>query len=379
MKTIGYKPVLFILILLAVCSCKSKPSSAVVQKAAPRQIADIDSIHIDDPNDFDEPGIPVGYTGGEIDTLYVTDRNGVEVKNHPDINSSGIVNRSLDEHGVPENKLKLYYGDRLIVLEKVNGWLGVRESITRRTKENGQMWLSAGWEKVYVQEKSAGRLADIKVIPEQLSVIVADGQDVNNMPKQKTYLKGYLDLKLVSKAAFDSAKTTAVDYLIKDTAEIKKKNGVIELPYQNGIKHIKDFKGGEDDDEYNYVGQIPFLNAYVISGEYGESESGDYSLYDKKTGKVLATTTVFPHISEDKRYIIGINNTDDNTAYLELYKISEGGIKEITEVTFYYWAPTQDDKAMFWGSDGCFYVPVSYSALSVQSNNYFQYLQIRVL
>ena len=363
------------MLLLIISSCKSKPSSTSAQKAVFKPIANNDSIHIGNPNDYDEPGIPVDYTGGEIDTLYVTDRNGIEVKNHPDINSSSIVNKSINGGYTPEKKLELYYGHCLIVLEKINGWLGVRELITRTTKQNGQLGLIQEWEKVYVQAKSAGKLTDIKIMPEQLRVIVPEDQEVTDMAKKKTYLNGYLDLKLVSKAAYDSAKVTAVDYLVQDTAEIKQKNGVIELPYQNGVKHIK----GGDDDIYNYVGQIPFLNAYLISAEYGESESGDYSLYDKKTGKATATTTVFPHISEDKRYIIGINNTDDDNAYLELYKISETQIKEILEVTFYYWTPTQDNKAMFWGSDGCFYVPVSYSALSVKNNNYFQYLQIRVL
>ena len=253
--------------------------------------------------------------------------------------------------------------------------MGVRELITRTTKQNGRIGLIQEWEKVYVQAKSAGKLTDIKIIPEQLRVIVPEDQDVNDMPKKKTYLNGYLDLKMVSKAKYDSAKATAIEYLVQDTGQIKQKNGAIDLPYQNGVKHIK----GGDDDVYNYVGQIPFLNAYVISGEYGESESGDYSLYDKKTGKATATTTVFPHISYDKQYIIGISATEDQTAFLELYKITETRIKPITTIDFYYWVPTQDDKVMFWGSDGCFYVPVSYSVLSSVSNNYFQYLQIRVL
>jgi len=331
-------------------------------------------------NDFDEPGTAVKYDSVKfIDTLYITDRSGVEVKNHPYINSTTILARDMDDafaHTTPKGPLKYIFGHRLAVLEKKDGWLGVMERITRRIKENGQAWLSDGWEEVYIPEQKTGKISDVKLISADLKVLEPENEDDTT----KVYLKGVIDMTLVSKSEYEEKKTNAVDYLIEDTTKIKKK-GVIELPYQKGFKRYVDNaseEAGDNYQEYNYLGQIPFLNKYLITEQY--YESGDYKLIDKKTGLVTAAFTNYPHISFNKKYIISIEpDIYISTADLELAEIDGPGIKTILSASFKYWMPVTDNKAMFWGTDGCLYVPITHFQLFEEKSAEPQYLKISIL
>ncbi|MDB5032270.1 hypothetical protein [Mucilaginibacter sp.] len=213
---------------------------------------------------------------------------------------------------------------------------------------------------------------------EDLRVIVKD--DPANINKKYLSLKGYLDLRLISKSEYENKKSTVVDYLLRDTINIKKIKGVIELPYQNGIKRYKDLDEGENYNTYKYVGQFLFFNKYLIHGEYDATESGDYSLIDKTTGVVTSTFKAFPHISNDKKYLIGVmSNFEMDATDLELYKINGDSVKTILTVSFKNWLPLDDEKAMFWATDGCFYVPIAYPNISNEKNTYSHYLKISVL
>jgi hypothetical protein len=383
LKTISYKTAVLLSLLVVIYSCKSKPNRIVGHSAKSHKELKKDTV-VEDLNnngDFDEPGIPAAYDSKLIDTLYVTDRDGIEVRNHPDSNSTIILARDMDDAWNPPQKkipLKFSYGHCLAVIEKKDEWLGVLEGITRRVKENGKAYLQDGWEKVYVRKKGTGKLSAIKLAPEDLRVIVADNGD-----EDKTiYLKGGVDLTLVDKSEYDAQKLTAVNYLVEDTTTIKKKMGVISLPYQKGFKRYTDNASKDESDnytKYTYIGQISFLNKYVLYGQYWESH--DYNLIDKKTGIIAATFSDYPYISSDKKYIISIlGNVYTDTAELAICKINESAITDIISANFKNWVPVISDKnAMFWGTNGCFYVPVAQSRVYNEKNVDFQYLKISIL
>ena len=379
MKTISYKTIVFLSLLIVIYSCKSKPNRIVGHNAKSHKELKKDTV-VEDLNnngDFDEPGIPTAYDSKLIDTLYVTDRDGIEVRNHPDSNSTIILARDMDDvWNPPKTKfpLKFSYGHCLAVIEKKDGWFGVLERITRRVKENGKAYLQDGWEKVYVRKNGTGKLSAIKLIPEDLRVMVDEDKTI--------YLKGDVDLTLVDKSEYDAQKLTAVDYLAEDTTTIKKKKGVISLPYQKGVKLYTDNASEDESDnytEYTYIGQIPFLNKYVLYGQYWESH--DYNLIDKKTGIVTAVFSDYPYISYDKRYIISIlGDVYTDTAELALCKINGLAITNVISANFKNWVPVvSDKKAMFWGTNGCFYVPVAQSSVYNEKNVDFQYLKISIL
>ena len=382
MKILGYKTAIFLSFFIVLYSCNSKPNRIVGHSSKSQNEKKKDTI-VEDLNnngDFDEPGIPVAYNSELIDTLYVTDRGGIEVKNHPDSNSTVVLARDMDDAFSPPKKkspLRYSYGQCLAVVEKKGEWLGVLDNITRRLKENGKAYLQATWEKVYVRRKGTGKLSAIKLTPDDIKVIVDDNGD-----EDKTLnLNGEINVTLVDKSEYDEQKISAANYLVEDTTTITKKKGVISLPYQKGFKRYAD-KASEDESDnytkYTYIGQIPPLNKYVLYTQYWESY--DYKLIDKKTGIVTATFSAYPYISYDKKYVISIlGNIYTETAELALCKIDDSAITNIISANFKNWMPViSDQNAIFCGTNGCFYVPVAQSRVYNEKNVDLQYLKISI-
>jgi len=375
LKAIVYKTITYFFLLVIIYSCKSKPSTLNINKA----LSTVNSV-APDTNDFDQPGIVLDLNNVKvIDTLYVIDPNGVEVRSKPDVLSKVIIARGTDDQSIAKRPLKYQLGHQFLVLERKDGWLGVMEDITRAVKSNGQISLSTLTEKVYVQENHVGKLSEVKVPSNYLMILTPENEDDTS----KKYLKGYLDLKLITKAEYEEKKATAIDNLVVDTAKIKSKDGVIELPLQKGIKRYKNSGEGENLISHNYFGQFPFLNAYLVSTESDATESGYYSLINKKDGSEIIKLNFFPHISYDKRYLIGIQvDIPDHTTAFELSQINGTNVKLILGTSFRYWFPVvEDDKGqdMFWATDGCFYLPIAHRAVIEQRGSNFQYLKITIL
>lgn len=286
----------------------------------------------------------------------------------------------MQQPDVTSSQLLTYqYGDKLDVIEEKGGWLGIRDRITRNYKKNGKNWESSGWEKVYVKADATGDILAIKLLPVDLNVVVTYKKDEEQLGR----LTKYLDINLIDEAEYKLKKSTAVDYLVADTTVITKKNGIIELPCGDKVKRYIDKPDAEEQrQEFNYVGNIPFLNKYVLSGSYWES--ADYKLIDKTTGKEEMSLADYPCISQDKKFLISIcANTYDQTGDLALFAINSTNIKSILSVSFKNWMPVSDQQG-FWSKDGYFYVAVLHSKAywkadgNLSSNNY-QYLRIKVL
>jgi hypothetical protein len=79
----------------------------------------------------------------------------------------------------------------------------------------------------------------------------------------------------------------------------------LKLPIKAGLKTFIDKSPlDEAKQEYSYLGQILFLNVYLIEGLYWENV--DYKFISKLNGKEIQSFSGFPYISPDKKYIITI-------------------------------------------------------------------------
>lgn len=350
--------IVFALFIASSQSCKSKTSSVTKDTI----IRDTTAIN----PDIETQGIPVDYDHIKvIKTVYVTDRNGLIALQQTDLKSKKLV--------------KYEYGDKLDVIETKGDWLGIMDRVTREYQKNGSDQESSAWEKIYIKANKTGNIADIKLVADDLNIIINDDEN----DKKTNRLSGFLDMSLVDKKEYDAAKSTAADYLMQDTLNIRKKNGVIELPYGNKTRRYVDKPDAEDQTEvFTYVGNIPFLNKYVLSGTY--YESFDYKLIDKTTGEETASLNSLPNISADRKYLIALTaNSYEPAGWLELYSISDKKIKMALNINFKNWMPAGDDDSAFFGVDGNFYVQALHTkafwtADGKLNNRNYQYLKIRV-
>lgn len=345
-------------LVVSLYSCRSKTKSKPLDSI----VRDTTSLSAK----VEDQGIPIDYDNTPvIKTVYVINRHGVDAAQQPDIRSRKL--------------LRCEYGEKLEVIEAKGDWFGIRAMVTRKYKKNGSDWESSGWEKVYIPIDNTGDVSALKLIPEDLNVVVIYKKDKEQLDR----LTKFLSINLIDEAEYISKKAAAMDPLVADTTVIKKKNGIIELPYGDKIKRYIDKPDAEEEMQvFTYVGNIPFLNKYVLSGSYWENS--DHILIDKTTGVEVLSLNAYPNISTDKNYIISVtSNPYDNTGDLELYSIISTKIQLLTSVSFKNWMPVSDQKA-FWSRDGYFYVAVLSSKAywkddgNLTTDNY-QYLRIKIL
>ncbi|MEO5911568.1 MAG: SH3 domain-containing protein [Pelobium sp.] len=253
------------------------------------------------------------------------------------------------------------YGQKLEVIEELGDWIAVRERIGRNyVKDNGTRVESSGWEKVYVAKNETGNLDEIQLTPSDLNIITSLNINEKSAFFEKGKpLKAHLKLELVEQSVFENQKSKTIDFLLADTNAIIKKNGILTLPTVNKPVILKDNPTDNDDSqEYNYLGQVPFLNQYLVEGSYYESL--DFRFFDKTSGKETQAFGEYPYISANQKNIICIyGNAYESTSDLELYTIENQQIKLVMTASFSKWFPTAEKfNDIFWGSDGNLYLEV---------------------
>lgn len=361
MKTILNITFSTLLLTFSSCGNSIQTSQETVQNISDNSLT-IENENIGNKIDYDKTKV--------IRNVYVTDREGVELKQEANENSTTL--------GIYE------YGTKLDVIEETEKWLGIRERITRDFIRDGSKIQSTGWEKIYVLKNKTGIINEISLLPSDLNIIssLTRNQKTEYFENGKQ-LKEFLSLELIDKTVFDKNKSTAVNFIIADSSVIKKKNGIIELKCQNKtVKFIDKPDAEEERQEFYYAGQIEFLNQYIIGGSYWESL--DYRFIDKTSGEETAIFAEFPYISPDKKNIICIyTNPYETTADLELYSISNNKTKHIMSASFKNWMPTVETGEMYWSIDGYLYLTVnhvnSFWTASGHLNEKCQYIRIKIL
>ncbi|MFV0346521.1 MAG: hypothetical protein ACK5IQ_09795 [Bacteroidales bacterium] len=297
--------------------------------------------------------------------VYVSDMNGAQIKQQQSRNS-----RTLGHY---------IYGERLNVIEHGEEWYGIREKLTRTIVRDGGEMTKKSWEKVYVlKSKVEGGYKEIKLSPSDLYIVYG-----NSPNKDSILTDEYFNIELINEDRFLNRELNAVSFLLTDTLKHKKKNGTISLECRDStVEFVDKVNMNDGDQEFRYLGQIEFLNSYVVYGLYWENYKN--LLIDKTTGENVSFQG-FPYVSPDKQYIIDFIHIYDEST-LVLYSISNKKIEKITSVSFKNWCPDEPDR-MFWSNDNCFYVQVvsswefdekNYNDRN-KENNIPQYVRIKVL
>lgn len=305
-----------------------------------------------------------------IQSVYVIDRNGTEMKQQAEKNSKSL--------GTYE------FGAKLDVIEETEEWFGVRDRITREFLRNGSKIESIRWEKVYVSKKNTGSINEITLVPSDLNIIssLTINKKTENFEKDKE-LKDFLKIELIDRSLFESKRSSEINFLLADTTETKKKKGTIELKCQTKVKKYFDKPDAEESVQvFHYIGQFEFLNKYLICGSYYEGL--DYKFIDKSSGEETQIFGEYPNISADKKHIICIyTNPYETTADFELYSIDDKKINHSMSASFKNWMPTVEPGEMFWSTDCYLYVTVnhvnSFWKEDGNLNDKCQHIRIKIL
>ena len=202
--------------------------------------------------------------------------------------------------------------------------------------------------------------------------------------EKQEQLKNYLTLEFIDKQLFDSKKNTSIEFLLADTTVIRQKNNTLALKCE---KTVVKYKNSSDEEmmsgngkRFDYLGQIPFLNKYLIRVHYYEALG--YILIDKISGKETQGFENYPSISTDKKHIIciGVYPYNQISTNLQLFSLNGTEIKQVATLRFARWLPKMNLENQlgrsegFWSNDGCFYVREDGSY-----NKKSQYIRIKVL
>lgn len=294
----------------------------------------------------------------EKERFYVIDRNDVFLWETPEANSQPLDTLSYGEFVKPEAEIGNFYK----VMNYNTGYYG------------------------YIEKSKLGDFKDIKLINSDLPWItyLKEGDREAQFFEKSKKLEKYISLELVEKSEYDREKANAVSFLLADTLNVVKKDGVITLHGDDHSVIVYRDNDSDNDDRtvYKYEGQIAFLNQFLMSGQY--YESGNYFFVDKKTGSQGQSFVDFPYISPDKKYIISLGaNPYDGGCNFELYSLDENHkISFIFDALFLNWLPTYDVTQIFWSKNGYLYVPVNQEAAywdkAGNMNSNYQYIRVKV-
>jgi len=273
-------------------------------------------------------------------------------------------------------------GQTLYITGANEEWLTVRALITY--DESGKYINNPKEGNLYIRKKLTGPFSELHVSESDLNLFsVWNGE--NNSEERVS--DDTLSFKLISKELYFQKKKTSSDYILRDTLDIVKKNGVITLPCKD--QTVKYTDADTDNDSravYTYIGQMPDFNAYLIYGSYFESFG--YFLVDKTSGEITNHFGDFPALSPDKKYIVWMwGNLYEDITEFSLIDVSQSK-KECPTLCAYYftkWLPLHSaygyETDYFWGNDGYLYVRIQTWELSGQTlkDESRQYMQVKVL
>ena len=335
------KPLLSTILLLC-CSCKYFSSSPVQGEAV--KTADVvytekkDSVE-DTHSEGKRIGNPIDYNAPTLKEVYVTTRDSIDFYEEADDKSAHLG--------------KLPYAEKVEVVQELNSWYGIKQRTQRKYKHDGEEIILWQWEKLFIKREQTGDISQIKLNYKEL-ITTEDKK-----PLKKIYIC------FVTKDEYLAQKANAVDF-IDTTNTIKKVKGKLRFPCQECknkyVTYIDSLVPKYDDNriEHTYMGEIPFLNQYLIC--ITGYEYWDYTLIDKTTGKKL-TLAAYPYITPDRQYFMTLlYNVYEGVADFSLYSIEvTNKIKKVFSTTFTQWALVLDEKdreQVFMGSDGSLYAKV---------------------
>lgn len=323
---------------------------------------------------YNRDGIPIDY-----DSTSVLERIAVTVKN-------GATAYQLP-NGAARQVKNYGFGETLEVIEDREDWYGVQDRISREYDDNNDGIIDRktfNWEKVFVKKDKTGAMFITNLTPEELNIITyssASGKD--KYFETGKALNNSLKIERIDKDLFEKKRSIAVDFLSKNDRGIKKRDGVLSMPtVKQVVKFVDKDNGNDGDAKFEYIGQIDFLNQYLVNGNYWES--ADYKMIDKVTGETMQSFIDYPYISDNKQYIIAVyaNPYEDHHTDLELYRIQNKKVVPVLRAGFTNWMSSTQFKDIFWAKDGYLYLTVSHSTdfwkEYTNPNDKYQYIRIKI-
>lgn len=195
------------------------------------------------------------------------------------------------------------------------------------------------------------------------------------------YMKSIARMELVTEAEYRSKMKSAVDFLDTEKNVIKKNNNQLVLPCKKGkIKYTDNLKEDETYAKYEYIGQIDFLNVYMLEFVYWEASG--YIFVNRTTGEEIESFEDYPYISADKKNIVCVKRDPyELSANILIYKIKSGELSIAVSDNFEYWIPFYD-KPLFWSDDNCMYIPAIHIKdfdVNKDMNKICQYIKLNIL
>lgn len=298
---------------------------------------------------------------------YVTATSGLSVRRQPDINAEKI--STLD------------YGTPVEIIEETDHTFQVKE---------GTKTIDGKWVLIYSKEITTikgyvfdGFLTKENPMPYRLSN--ADLKFIRSYNEESDFdLDNYLTLELISKKTYEELKKNQKNGIIirEDTLEIKKNNGKIDIPTDQGVVSLIDINERDMGDvSYHYVGAIDNLNTHVIRGDYiGYSE---HLLINKITAR-KDTLTEKPIISPNWKKMVtaSIDGQTLEPTDLYVYDIDKDNYTRRLSVSFQKWFHSYEDNSIFWINKDEFCMKVMSLQLGENEGfkeHYHQYVKIKVL
>ena len=349
------KQLSFFLLLFVLVGCHSKKNKNTIEDE------NLDKIetHSNDTNTSKIKESSIKTTG-----YFVTAKDGLIMRLKPIDNAKSLG--------------KIEYGEKLNVVDERGNWLVIKKDITPSTKETIKT------DTVFVQKQGTGAISDVQIAREELNLV--SSFEYKGSQKQMAngfHLSDFLMLSFVDEPTYLQAMPKEKNGFLIDTLNYPKKKGTITLKLEKGTKKYSDRpNGGDDIVTYNYQGQYPILNAYIMLATYYENYN--YILIDKKTGNEKTVFNEFPLLSSDHKYVVCIaENLYDETADLVMYEITNMSIKQVFKTSFMSWLPVNlGQNEVFWGVDNCIYIKALYPKICEVENGKeqgkYQYIKIKI-
>lgn len=349
---------LLLLIVFLFVFCKNGPEPNINQNPLKPQ----KSKNIDEPSDVNTQPYKT----------HIIDREGVILKE--DTSKSAKVLGHLS------------YGTQVKVYDSTSNWLGIWVTIDRvKTMPDGIKYNQQEEEKIYISKRSTGQLTEINLVPSDLNKIVSitrlREKTITHIKPQP--LQEFLRFELAYKAEYLYNKANKVEHLLKDSTGVKVKGKLLTLQFESKQKtYLSEPEKEEHKIEYEYVGQIPVINKYVLRLLFWESM--EHSLIDKTSGEEVVRLHGFPHLSPDGKYLIVFDDSFYKThPEIELYTVDGTSIQPIVNLAFANWTLPEGAENGFWGKDSYFYIPVIHrnyhEVYGNEIKDKIQYMRIKVL
>lgn len=287
-----------------------------------------------------------------IEYKYVISRNGLNIRK-----SNGTVEGKFNNGDFVR---VLGYTNKLVRIEDEEKTTKGRWAIIQWDDIAG---MTSTTKKGYVLDEFLGKIEDVKVYEDQ--ICIGSSLEINdryNNDVELECLTKYFDFELISEQDYNSIKVISSDYLSNNplvkVEENEDKTQNITLPVKDSSIVFKS-ELNYSSSSHNYLGDIDFLNQYLMYNVYFKAEDAFYTFIDRTSGKETFTFPDFPNISPDKKLIVIFNyDVYEEIPFLEIYHINDDKSINISRVfNFIHWLQIPQDEIK-WLSNKEFVIPI---------------------